>query len=138
VNEGISGIKQDIFRHGRLRKEYFAILRKTDKEEPAPEKGAKGRVKATKGRNLMIRLREHAAAVFAFALHIEVSFTNNQAERDLRPVKLKIKVAGCFRNPAFAQHWATIQSCISTARKQGINPYEMIREALRGQHLTLC
>jgi hypothetical protein len=101
VNEGISGIKQDIFRHGRLRKEYFAILRKTDKEEPAPEKGAKGRVKATKGRNLMIRLREHAAAVFAFALHIEVSFTNNQAERDLRPVKLKAKVSGCLATCRF-------------------------------------
>ena len=58
--------------------------------EPPPEpKAGRGRPKRTAGRNLLRRLTEHEEAVLAFALVEGVPFTNNQAERDLRPAKLR-------------------------------------------------
>ncbi len=58
-----------------------------DRIEPPPEKkkGKRGRAKATKGRNLLDRLMDNQDALLAFAFHQEVPFTNNLAERDLRP-----------------------------------------------------
>ena len=52
-------------------------------------------------------------------------FTNNQAERDLRPTKTQLKISGCHRSADTARAWLAIRSYISTARKHGHNvtPY---------------
>ncbi|MGB3850791.1 MAG: IS66 family transposase [Tunicatimonas sp.] len=98
--------------------EYQVILREADREEPPPEPSSRGRDKQTKGRNLMNRLAKHRAAVLAFAQYETVPFTNNLAERDIRPWKTKLKVSGSFRTTTGADHYARIRSFISTARKQ--------------------
>jgi hypothetical protein len=112
---------------------YHRLLERADKEEPPPVRGARGRPKATKGRNLLVRLQKYEEAVLAFAFHEEVPFTNNQAERDLRPAKLKQKVSGCFRTLGGAEVYARIEGFLSTVRKQEHNAFKELRAAFGGQ-----
>lgn len=113
---------------------YNKIWTYADQAEPPPQKSTtgRGRPKATKGRNLLIRLKKHQAAVLAFAFHEEVPFTNNQAERDLRPAKIKQKVAGSFRTFEGAQRYARIQGFISTTRKHQFSVFNELKAALGG------
>jgi transposase len=58
--------------------------------------------------------------------------SNNQAERDIRMVKLQQKVSGCWRTLAGAQAFLTVRSYISTARKQGHNPLAVLHQLFQG------
>ena len=102
-------------------REYHRLLEQTDAAEPQPWKppSKRGRPKATKGRNLLRRLQQHEAAVLRFALEEGVPFTNNQAERDLRPLKVKQKISGGWRSRQGANNYAALQSLLSGWRKQG-------------------
>ena len=53
-------------------------------------------------------------------------FTNNEAERDVRMMKLRMKISGGFRSPEGAADFATIRGFLSTARKQGWNIIEAL------------
>ena len=55
-----------------------------------------------------------------------VPFTNNQAEQDMRMMKLRMKISGCFRTERGARDFATLRSVLSTARKQGWNRIEAL------------
>lgn len=88
--------------------------------------------KQTKTRNLLERLRDREADVLRFAHDLTVPFTNNQAERDLRPTKTQMKISGTFRSEASAKAWARIRGYVSTARKHGINAFEAIAAAVTG------
>jgi hypothetical protein len=61
-----------------------------------------------------------------------VPFDNNQAERDLRMVKLQQKISGCWRTMAGAQAYLTVRSYVSTARKHKENPLTVLRQLFRG------
>ena len=113
-------------------KRYESICASAQQEEPPPTQSASGKPKSSKGRNLLKRLIEHQEAVLAFTKYDFVPFTNNQAERDIRPVKGKIKIAGCFRTQTGAKHYARIQAFISTARKQGQNVFQELKNAFTG------
>jgi transposase len=113
--------------------EFDTIINQAQIEEPMPRKtGKKGKLKRTKGRNLLERLQKHKQAVLAFAFNAEVPFTNNQAERDIRPVKVKLKVSGCFRTLTGAEHYARIASFTSTTRKNQLNIFKELCNAFNG------
>ena len=117
---------------------YRHILSQAERAEPPPgPKTGRGRAKSTPGRNLLRRLREHEEAVLAFALVEGVPFTNNQAERDLRPAKIKQKVSGCFRTEHGATVYARLQAMISTCRKQGRNVFVTLRNLFAHQPVSL-
>lgn len=117
---------------------YRQILSQAEQEEPPPQpKSGKGRPKNTPGRNLLRRLQQHQDAVLAFALREDVPFSNNQAERDLRPAKIKQKVSGCFRTQQGAEVYARLQAVISTSRKQERNVFAVLRNLFAHQPVTL-
>lgn len=92
----------------------------------------RGRKKKSKVLNLICRLDNYKESVCLFIKNLCVPFDNNQAERDLRMVKVKTKVSGCFRSEKGSQEYLTIMSYIGSARKQGINAFTAIRKALNG------
>lgn len=115
-------------------KMYDKICRFAQKQEPPAIQRFKGkRAKRTKGRNLLEHFEKHKDAVLAFTRYDAVPFTNNQAERDIRPVKVKLKVSGCFRTQKGAQQYARIQGFISTVRKQQLNVFNELLAVLQGK-----
>lgn len=88
--------------------------------DPAGSK-KRGRRRRRTGHNLLLRLRDHKHDALRFLTNPDVPFTNNQAERDIRMMKLKQKISGCFRTESGANTFATLRTVLSTARKQGWN-----------------
>jgi transposase len=99
---------------------------------PAPS-GKRGRTKKTPARNLLERLVTHRGAILAFLHDFRVLFDNNLAERDLRMLKVKHKVSGCFRSPAGADQFCRIRGYISTLRKQGYSVLDGLTSVFAGQ-----
>lgn len=81
---------------------------------------------------LVKRIRKHLKSFLFFAKDPDLPFTNNQAERDIRMVKLKIKISGAFRTVEGIQIFARVRGFISTCKKQNINVFQAIRNILNG------
>lgn len=117
---------------------FTKIINAGIREEPAPIRtGTRGREKKSKGLNLLLRLKEHRDEIIEYAFNPNVPFTNNQAERDLRHCKVKLKVSGCFRSIGGANAYARIISFISTLRKNGINLFDELTRLFNLQPLVL-
>ena len=103
--------------------QYFQLLAQgyAAQAPPAPVDAAKrrGRQKQSPSKNLLDVLLHRAEQVLAFVEDGTVPFTNNQAERDLRMVKVQQKIAGTFRSAAGATAFCRLRSYLSTMRKQG-------------------
>ena len=118
----------------KYERQYTEILRMACKENPLPEPkaGKKGRPKRGKVRALIDRLEKYRESVCLFIKNFQVPFDNNQAERDIRMVKVKTKVSGCFRSEDGAKDYLRIMSYVGTARKRGFNAFEAIKNAITG------
>ena len=126
--------EERVRRRAQLCSRYERICTIGQQLEPAPvkTKGKRGRYKRTKGRNLVERLIKEKNAVLAFAFNPDVPFTNNLAERDIRPLKVKQKVSNCFRTVQGADIYARLQSFISTARKNNCNVFSELCHTFEG------
>jgi transposase len=107
------------------RQQYQQILKQGDIECPPPDEnsriaGQRGRLKRTKSRALLERLREYEEDVLRFMTSPAVPFTNNQGENDIRMTKVHQKISGCFRSMQGAQIFCLVRSYLSTCRKQAV------------------
>ena len=111
-----------------LAENYQAIIAIGNEEHPAVAQG-----KRTKAHNLLLRLQRDQAQVLRFACDFRVPFTNNQAEQDIRMVKLQQKISGCWRTPEGAERFLAIRSYTSTARKHGLSALDALGRLAGGQ-----
>lgn len=116
---------------------YRQLLAEGYAANPPPARAAdgprRGRLKQSKARNLLDRLSGHEDAVLAFAHAWAVPFDNNQAERDLRMIKVPQKISGTFRDAAGADAFCRIRGYISTLRKQARHVLTALEQTFLGQ-----
>lgn len=113
----------------RFRKRYLLVVRQGYAIQPPTKKrrpGQRGKIGQPPDKNLLDRLNKQIDEVLAFMYDFNVPFTNNLAERDLRMVKVKLKISGCFRTHFGAQVFCRIRSYLSTVRKQRLNVMEYL------------
>jgi transposase len=111
--------------HAQQHREYYReILKKAEIECPPPDetrkKGQRGRIKRSKARNLLERLRDFEEDVLRFMAHPDIPFTNNQGENDIRMTKVQQKISGCFRSKEGAEIFCRVRGYLSTCRKHGV------------------
>lgn len=118
----------------RWRQHYGNILRAGRQANPlTPEQSTKKRRKQSKEQNLLDRLEGYEDAILAFLWESDLPFTNNEAERAFRMMKVRLKISGCFRTLEGARRHARIRSYVSTLRKHGLPVLEYLRHALDGR-----
>ncbi len=103
---------------------YRKIIKNGETECPEPvrpkKKGKRGRIKKSKSRNLLERLRGYENDTLRFMEHERVPFSNNLGENDIRMTKVQQKISGYFRSMDGAKIFCLVRSYLSTCRKQGI------------------
>ena len=133
INRAVQGAggKLDTKTSNRYRRRYRNLLAKADIECPPPDESQrqhrKGRMKRSRSRNLLERLRAYEADVLRFMEVQAVPFTNNQGENDLRMTKVQQKISGCFRSPEGAITFCRVRSYLSTCRKHKVSSSDALR-----------
>lgn len=123
--------------------QYHELLAQGYAAQPPPVwvRGAprrRGRPKQSPAKNLLDALLQRGERVLAFLADLRVPFTNNQAERDLRMVKVQQKISGTFRSGDGATTFCSVRSYLSTMRKQGRGMLEALTAVFHGCPLPVA
>ena len=124
------GLDEASFKRAHTR--YKAIVRQGRRIYPRRQPG-QGRTRQSKAANLLDRLEDFDLSVLAYLCDPQVPFTNNQGEQDVRMIKVKQKISGCFRVLQGAHVFARIRGYLSTCRKQGRNLWKACHQVVIGQ-----
>ncbi len=81
-----------------------------------------------RGLSLANRFDTHRDMILAFLHNLSIPFTNNAAEREIRPVKVKQRAGGCWRTLDGLADFAIIWSYLSTAAKHGLDHLDVLVE----------
>jgi transposase len=128
---GLGQVDDDV--RTRLRARYQRLVADGQAANPPPGRGRRrGRARRSPAGRLLARLDARRDEVLRSLDDTRVPFDNNQAERDLRMVKLQQKISGCWRTLAGAAAFLTVRSYLATAHKQGMNPLAVLRQLFEG------
>jgi transposase len=120
-----------------IRERYDRILengkREWELDRVRAKTGTRGRKIKSKAANLGERFMIHKESILRFLCDGRIPFDNNQAERDIRMVKVKQKISGSFRTQSGAKIFVRLRSVISTLLKQDRPILASLTQALRGQ-----
>ena len=120
--------------------QYNNVLNQGEAECPEPkpdqDKKQRGRIKRSKARNLLERLRGYAGDVLRFASSVDVPFTNNRGENDLRMTKVQQKISGCFKSFEGANIFCRNRSYLSSCRKQGKSATDALKAVFEGDPIA--
>jgi len=121
----------------KYREKYRTLIKKAEIQCPEPVRpkktGKRGRIKKSKSRNLLERLRDYEDDVLRFMDNEHIPFSNNLGENDIRMTKVQQKISGCFRSINGAQIFCRIRSYLSTCRKQGIKASQALESLFGGK-----
>jgi transposase len=143
----LESILKDVYSQGgalpedqaaHYRDQYRAILEQAEVECPPPPERQetdhkKGRLKRSKSRNLLERLRNYEKETLRFMTDMDVPFTNNQGENDIRMTKLQQKISGCFRSKEGADIFCRVRSYLSTCRKNNVSATDALTMLFEGR-----
>ena len=115
-------------------KRYDTLIAEGKKLNPPPPRtGKRGRPALGPAGSLLAWLETHRADVLRFATDFVVPFDNNQAERDVRMVKLQQKISGGWRSNTGAEAFLGVRSYLGTPRKHGQSAMVILRDLSTGQ-----
>lgn len=102
---------------------YDDIIRKASQEQ--------ARRCSIESHNLLKRLRNYKFCVLMFMHNMSVPFTNNLSEQDIRMMKVKGKISGCFQKITGGNNFCKIRSVISTANKNRKNIFDVLQKVFQ-------
>ena len=124
-DRGITGFRASCVK--TYRKEWFSLLHKFEREL---DKRIDSEERKQELQALINRLRNYQKEYMAFVYDFEMPTANNQAERDIRMIKLRQKISGCFRNEGYAGYFLRIRGFISTMKKQGLDILDSLKRII--------
>ena len=107
--------------------EIIELAYEQNPEPPPKQPGQRGRPARGKALNLADRFAIHDQKVMAFLLDEDTPFDNNHAERDVRMMKVRQKISGCFRSEEMLHAFASVRSVMSTAAKHAVGVFHAIK-----------